>query len=701
MANEFGITLDDAVKELQTEVEEAINFIWSEFEDDWATAERYYAGACDLPTEDGRSNAVKTEVRDIIRSATPNIMRTLYQARKPVEYLPSDVRHAAFIEQQALFVNQRFSASGGYKVLQNCVQQALKLKIGPVKTWWEEDPMPEFFKATGLTGQEVEAAKASPDLEILEVEVSEKMSDLFDIEGRRYMRNGKLMVEDFPVYEFFVNRNATDLESAKVHGHHRGVKVADAIEMGLEYDSWEELVGTDPEEKLANSQSRARRGYSTDGSDDSSDLLQKEILLTEVYCKYDLDGDGVERRYCFILGGTGYKYVDHYEIEDYCIDLVQADPQPYTVIGRSLADITIEMQDNETSILRAIIDNAHMANNPRMAGDPNNVDFSDVMNNVVGAPIKTRGQSALQIIDIPFTGAALIPFLEYLEKDTEQRVGITKAATGLDPDALQSTDKNAVMNTIQLSQGQVELMARNIVETGLIPMFRKMLRLSIRHLDRVQVVRTKGEVLPIDISMFDPDLAAEPNVGLGTAGHEQKLSTLGFIMQKQEQILQTMGMDNPFTSLSQMYNTLEDLVELGGLRDPGRYFRIVTPEMEQAMAQERAKEQAQQAQAMAANQPMDPAKALLQVEQMKAKSKQLEVMADTRGKELDLQYKAIKDAEDQDIKRDQMVQDRVIELRQIGAERLNTIIEKKQAANDKQAGSSKTEGSGKQAVSKS
>ena len=212
MANEFGITLDDAIAELQYEVEEAINFMWSEFEDDWAKAERYYAGGCDLPTEEGRSNAVKTEVRDIIRAATPNIMRTLYQSRKPVEYVPSDIGHAAILEQQGLFVNQRFSASGGYKILYNAVQQACKLKIGPIKTWWEEDPMPEYFTFTGLTDQEVEQLKAAPDMEIASIEDSAKMEGLFDVTGHKYHLNGKIHIEDFPVYEFFVNRNATSLE---------------------------------------------------------------------------------------------------------------------------------------------------------------------------------------------------------------------------------------------------------------------------------------------------------------------------------------------------------------------------------------------------------------------------------------------------------------------------------------------------------
>jgi len=695
MANDFGITLDDAVNELQAEVKEAINFMWAEFEDDWARAERYYAGGCDLPTDAGRSNAVKTEVRDIIRAAKPSIMRTLMQSRKPVEYVPSHISHAAFIEQQGLFANQQFAASGGYKVLSNCVDQAMKLKVGPIKTWWEEDPMPSYFKFTGLTAEEVENFKGAPDLEVTEVEDNDKFDDLFDVEGYKYERNGTLMMEDFPVYEFFVSRNATSLEDAKVHGHHRSIKVGDAIAMGLEYPNWGELTGTDPESKNGSQQSRSRRGYAVDNSDkDSDDLTQKEILLTEVYCKFDLDGDGQEKRYCFYLGGTSYEYIDHYEIEEYCIDLIQVDPMPYTVIGRSLADITIEMQDNETSILRAVIDNAHMANNPRMASDPNNTDFNDMMNNATGAPIKTRGTPAIQVIDIPFTGGALIPFLEYLESDAETRVGITKAATGLDPDSLQSTDKNAVMNTIQMSQGQTELMVRNIVETGLMGVFKKIMRLSIRHLDRIQIVRTKGEVVPMDITMFDPDLACEPNVGLGTASHEQKTATLSFVLQKQEQIIQTMGMDNPFVNLAQLYNTLEDLIELGGLRDAGRYFSLITPAMEAKLTDKRQKAEAEAARMAQENAPPDPTTALLQIEQGKGKLKELEIMSDTRKKELELQYKATKDAEELDIKRDQMVQDRMLQLREAGEMRLNALIERKQAANDKPAGT-KTDGGSK------
>jgi hypothetical protein len=84
MANDFGVTVEEATDNLAHKVSEASSFMQSEFTEVWATAERYYIGECDVPYEEGRSSMVKTEVRDTIRALMPSIMRVLLHARKPV-----------------------------------------------------------------------------------------------------------------------------------------------------------------------------------------------------------------------------------------------------------------------------------------------------------------------------------------------------------------------------------------------------------------------------------------------------------------------------------------------------------------------------------------------------------------------------------------------------------------------------------------
>jgi len=83
---------------------------------------------------------------------------------------------------------------------------------------------------------------------------------------------------------------------------------------------------------------------------------------------------------------------------------------------------------------------------------------------------------------------------------------------------------------------------------------------------------------------------------------------------------------------------------------------------------------------------------------MKSKVRQLEIMNDARQKEIELAYKATKDAEEQDIKRDEMIQERVIQLRELGEDRLNRVIERKQAANDDKARTGETSGGSSEAA---
>ena len=693
--NDFGISLEDALRELKQSCETASNFMHAEFIGDWETGEAYYAGKCDLPREEGRSSVVKTESRDIIRALMPNIMRILLHSRKPVEYIPNNIRTSRFAEQQSLWVNQLFTSCGGYMALYSAILESMKLKSGPIKVLWEENPHPEHISATGLTAAQVALFQDDPDIVVDEVTVHENAvpvpdrdatlqsptggqnETLYDLKGTRYWQNGRIVFEAFPIYEFFVPREASDLQG--LHGHRRSVSVSEAIEMGLEYDDWRSLDNNDPKFNEGTQVERHRRGYTPNKEKlTERDLMNHEFLLTEAYCSYDMDGDGVAEKYVFYLGGTSYQYIYHEQIEDFCIEIVNVDPQPFTVVGRSVIDVTKQSTDNETSVLRAIVDNAHIANNPRPAGDPTRVNFNDLMNNAIGAPIRTKGTPDIKHVDTPFTGGGLLPLLQWLESDAQMRVGVTKAAAGLDPDAMQSTDKNAVLNTIQLSQGQVELMVRHIIETALIPLFSRALRLATRHMNRRQMLLYKGAVVPIDTAYFDPTLAAKPNVGLGTAAPEAKFNALTFVLNEQKGYLKQFGLDNPFVSLDQVYNTIEDMLEIGGIHNVGRYFKYIGPEMERVIAQQIIEQQQAAKEEQLKLMPLDPGRAVVMQEQLRNQLRSLEAYLKSAGEAADRQLRAIQGAEELDFKRDDQVQDRIIRLVEIGNEEANERIRREQ-----------------------
>jgi len=106
-------------------------------------------------------------------------------------------------------------------------------------------------------------------------------------------------------------------------------------------------------------------------------------------------------------------------------------------------------------------------------------------------------------------------------------------------------------------------------------------------------------------------------------------------------------------SLTNIRNTISDMMAVSGVRNSDRYFAPITQEIEQQML---AMAQAQQA-AQTQQQP-DPNAAYLQAEQMKAQAKMNSDM-------MKLQLDAQKAAADDDRKRDQMAQDLLVDAAKV------------------------------------
>ena len=111
----------------------------------------------------------------------------------------------------------------------------------------------------------------------------------------------------------------------------------------------------------------------------------------------------------------------------------------------------------------------------------------------------------------------------------------------------------------------------------------------------------------------------------------------------QQQIYQGYGPMNGVVTLTQMRNTMADMLALGGIRNSERYFLPITPEIEQQMLM-------QQQQAAQMQPPMpDPNAALMQAEAMKAQTR---AQVDLAKAQMDQQYKFGKDGRDDDLDRD-------------------------------------------------
>lgn len=666
---------------VQDAIASAVDFVESEISQDRIKAQRYYDGEVDLGYEDGRSKVVATKVRDTVRAVKPSLMRIFLSTAKPVEFVPHGAEDVAMAEQATEFMHHEFTRLNGYRVINDAFQDALVKKQGIVKAYWMTYPEAEIYTFTDLNDDELAYLTDDDEVSVLEqtTEMSISMDEmgmeietpLHSIKISRQKEKGELCIESVPPEEFFVNRDARNLKDAYLVAHRTEMRAGDLIAMGYDPEVVLDLNSFDNGSEMTEAEVHERRGYDLDTSDeDEQDPAMKNVTVTEAYMRIDADGTGIPVLHKITCGGTSYEMLDFEPCDELPFAKFEIDPEPHTFYGRSLAEIVMDDQDAATSILRSILDNVAMTNNPRLAVIEGAANIDDVLNNEIGAIVRMRQAGAVQDLSVPFTAGQTLGALTYLDGLVETKTGVSRASMGLDPDAMQSTTKAAVQATVQAAAGQVEVMVRNLAD-GMRDLFGIMLRLSNKNVDEEQMMRMNGTFVPVDPRVWDSSMDVSINVGLGTGREEEKAMALSQALQMQTMVYQTYGPMNGLVSMTNIRNTLADQLAVSGIRNADRYFAPITEEIEAQMLQQ------QQAAQAAQGQGQDPNAAFLQAEQMKA---QVKMQSDAAKMQLDAQ----KAAADNDLKRDQMAQDLLVDAAKVYGEYGTSVdVARIQAEQDK------------------
>ena len=639
-------------------VQDAVDFCESEIAEDRIKAQRYFDGETDIGEEDGRSKVVSTKVRDTIRAIKPSLMRVFLSTDKPVEFVPRNQEDVAMAEQATKYMHYQFNELNGYRVLNDVFHDALVKKVGVAKIYWDMYQEQEIFDFQDLNEMEFSVLVNEDNVEVIEhttkmvMELDEfgmeMESPRHDLKIARTVERGKMCVESVPPEEFFIDRNSRSIDDYYVVAHRTEMRVGDLVAMGYDYEDVYDLSGLQHSDTFSEVEEYQRRGYEEDYSDeDVQDPSMRLVAVTEAYIKIDVNGTGVPTLHKVTLGGNQYKLLDYEPCGHVPFAVFEVDPEPHTFYGRSVADLILNDQDAATAMLRGVLDNVALTNNPRVEIVDGAVNVDDLLNNEIGGIIRVKQSGAVQPQAVPFVAGQTLSALQYFDQQVEDKTGVTKASTGLSPDALQSTTATAVAATMQAQAAQIEVMARNLAEGGMRQMFKLMLKCMVENVDEEQMMRLQGQnYVPVDPRSWNVGMDVSINVGLGTGREDQKVAVLNQALQMQIQIFQNYGPGNGMVSLSNIRNTLSDILAVSGVRNSERYFMPMNPQLEQQMMQQQQAQGQQQ-------QGGDPNAAYLQAEQIKAQAKM-------QSDQLKLQLEAQKAIAEDDRKRDQMDQDLLI-----------------------------------------
>ena len=452
-----------------------------------------------------------------------------------------------------------------------------------------------------------------------------------------------IKIAGVPPEEMRLDRSARTFRDSRIVGHERVVPIDQMIAMGypreqcMDYLQSAEINEFTMEAQLRN----AGRSMSTRVSDG--------VKYGEWYIKADKNGDGQpELRYICTMG-EDHTIVSDEEANRIKFALFSCDPISHTIVGDSVADYTYDIQKIKTNMMRGILDSLAESINPKTVVNELMVNLDDALNDDLGAVIRTRGDPAASVMytQTPFVGQAALPIVELMNDMLARRTGLTDAAKGLDPKAIQSSTQIGVEAVINGAQERVELVARVLCETGFRDLFTGLYNEVCENPNPPRTLRVNGKFIPFDTSTFDQSMSVEVNPNLGKGNDMVRMVALAGIKQDQTALIAQMGLGNPICGPQEMLNTMTDMLALANVKNVGRYFKTPTPQQMQAMlAQPKAPDpQAMAAQAMMEKVRSETAKAVGQqhLDQTKMqqedafKHRQLEAKTQIDLQKLDLQ----------------------------------------------------------------
>jgi hypothetical protein len=565
-----------------------------------ATAMDHYHGRPDGNEIDGRSAVVSRDLAEAVDWAMPAILRVFLQSGNLAEFAPVGPEDEPLAQQETDYTNQVvMKDNAGFMVLHDAIKDAMLLKNGYVKHWWELEEKVSNDHYSGLTMDQITQMIRELEAYGSEVEITGHTSrmvdipgmpaqnpaqsvmtpaqiEVFDIKLRTKSQCGRVRIEAVPAEEVRVHKRCKGSLQDSPFTEHVTLKTrSELVEMGMPRDFVDALPSYNAQE---NSSERLARDSVTDESTEVtssvSDRSMDEIEFCEAYVRVDYDGDGVaELRKVVTCAGKIPPGEDWNEpIEAVAMTGFVMKRVPHRHVGESLDDELADIQEIKTALERQLLDNIYITNNQRIAINER-VNPRDMITSTPGGVVRVKGDGpigdSLEPIVVTPILDKILPAIDYWDKTKESRSGI-RPGSDLDPDMLQEVTKGAFMEGMNRLSQKIEMIARMLAESGVKEMVLQVHDLLIRHQDKPRMVQMRGKWVEVDPQSWKQRTDLTVKVGLGTGNEEEKRQKLAMLAQFQGQILQACVAAPPAV-YAKMYALFEDMSKTMGFDVPDKY----------------------------------------------------------------------------------------------------------------------------------
>jgi hypothetical protein len=572
---------------------------------------------------EGRSQVVASDVFDAVEGMLPDLIEVFASTDKAVVFEPVGPEDVAGAEQATNACNHVFyKQNNGFLILYTAAKDALLMKTGAVKWYWDYKDTPTFTTYRDVSEMQLAAfLSTNPKAEVLSKEEAETPPEvaqeaaLYGVEPPKVFasvkiktveKKGKACISNIPPDELHVSRrhDSVLLDDCPYVAHVVEKTLSELRQMGFDVTADDVKAAADEattqDRELRDSLQGGRYGW---WRDDSQELDETRIRgwLREEYVLTDFDGDGIaERRQIFRLGK---KILSNVEFSHVPI----AAWTPYILTHRfdgfSVADLVEDFQRISTDIWRAQLDNLDLANNQETVvltdaqGSPL-ADIDDLLNRRPGGVMREKVQGAIRPYVERWQGIEAMPMVELLESKKENRTGYTRYSQGLDGESLNKT-ATGVNRIMDASQKRMKLMARIMAEALVAPMFRGIFKTLTDYGMEKLSFRLNNKFVQYDPQEWRDGYDMSINVGIGTGDRMQQAAYLQNISQVQLALMNS-PLGGRVVTENNVFALQARIAENAGFKNPAEFWtdpsQVPPPQPQPSPDQIKAQAEAQKLQ---------------------------------------------------------------------------------------------------------
>lgn len=560
-----NITLkEEQLAELNTQLDTYYNQSTSYQEGELGTRTRiawdYYYGKLPEPVTQGSSKWVDRSVWESVNGTLQELISVFTSGEDAVRFAPINSSDANNARAATKMVNKVLLRDNpGYNVLHDAFKECLITRNSFIKRYWTTEKQYTEEEFNDLSPEEFDTYMMGLGGEVEELDTEE-------VNGRvsGYIKYFKIYegvrVEYVPFEQVFIEPTATSLKDCNYIAHRVKKTKDELVYMGFDKKTVEDLSQSTSDFGSGVIESARLNGINPLDIDElisTGDEGTDKVWLHEHYMKSSLVSGETEILQIFTVN---MQILEINRVSEMPFETMTPFPTPGTIWGESVFDITKDIQDLNTTVVRGMIDNVMNANFRRYTAVKNAYDRASLLNNRPGGVVEVSAQGAVSPMEYHQLPSGISELLAYSESKKEARTGVSKVTQGLDESIFRNDNSTATVSMVMsAAQNRLRMVARNIAQRGMMSLMLGIYELIRQNGTQPIVIETATGEVQIDPRSLPPRNDMIVNVAVGNNERGERataLQNLLVILSNNPAMQQFMQPNNAFFLATQLCESM-------------------------------------------------------------------------------------------------------------------------------------------------